>query len=244
VSVTAYRYDLVQWYHCCGPAFDSIRQGGPDKHLCRCFGAPARRVFPDHLITCTLKKKKNKAIFFVRAFSPLGNLGSSHLISASQIAFASLCKMLAAIAVQSFTPPTRMASVSTRTGEVSMQAGSRRELLAQVGGAAFALAGVAQSASAKAGQFGKEEIFGFGSAPLPKLASACACTFEAHTPAVSGEHDACREEGGREAGAVMGAVGTGLSHRAAARRTGCVDLLSVPYPPPLGFPHNSPAAGC
>jgi hypothetical protein len=22
-----------------------------DKHLCRCFGAPARRVFPDHLIT-------------------------------------------------------------------------------------------------------------------------------------------------------------------------------------------------
>ena len=90
--------------------------------------------------------------------------------------------MLAAIAVQSFTPPTRMASVSTRTSEVSMQAGSRRELLAQVGGAAFALAGVAQSASAKAGQFGKEEIFGFGSAPLPQLASACACTFEAHTP--------------------------------------------------------------
>jgi hypothetical protein len=22
-----------------------------DKNLCRCFGAPARRVFPDHLIT-------------------------------------------------------------------------------------------------------------------------------------------------------------------------------------------------
>ena len=33
--------------HCCGPAF---RQVG-DKDLCRCFGAPARRVFPDHLIT-------------------------------------------------------------------------------------------------------------------------------------------------------------------------------------------------
>ena len=25
--------------------------GRTDKHLCRCFGAPARRVFPDHLIT-------------------------------------------------------------------------------------------------------------------------------------------------------------------------------------------------
>ena len=33
--------------------------------------------------------------------------------------------MLAAIAVQSFTPPTRMASVSTRTNGVSMQTGSR-----------------------------------------------------------------------------------------------------------------------
>ena len=169
---------------------------------------------------------------------------SSHLISASQIAFASLCTMLAAIAVQSFTPPTRMASVSTRTSEVSMQAGSRRELLAQVGGAAFALAGVAQSASAKAGQFGKEEIFGFGRAPLPQLASACPCTLEAHTRAVLGEPDACKEEGGREAGAVMGAVATGFSHRATARRTGCVDLLSVTYPHPLGIQHNRPAACC
>ena len=26
-------------------------QGRTDKNLCRCFGAPARRVFPDHLIT-------------------------------------------------------------------------------------------------------------------------------------------------------------------------------------------------
>ena len=26
--------------------------GRTDKNLCRCFGAPARRVFPDHLITC------------------------------------------------------------------------------------------------------------------------------------------------------------------------------------------------
>ena len=25
-------------------------QGRTDKNLCRCFGAPARRVFPDHLI--------------------------------------------------------------------------------------------------------------------------------------------------------------------------------------------------
>merc|ERR1712166_1247890 len=44
----------------------------------------------------------------------------------------------------------------------TMQAGSRRELLSQVGGAAFALAGVAQSASAKAGQFGKQDVFGIG----------------------------------------------------------------------------------
>uniref|UniRef100_A0A7S0HBH7 Uncharacterized protein n=1 Tax=Phaeocystis antarctica TaxID=33657 RepID=A0A7S0HBH7_9EUKA len=70
--------------------------------------------------------------------------------------------MLAAIAVQSFTPPTSMAGVSTRTTGVTMQAGSRRELLSQVGGAAFALAGVAQSASAKAGQFGKQDVFGIG----------------------------------------------------------------------------------
>ena len=39
-------------------AFDSIRQGGPDKNLCRCFGAPARRVSPDHLITYRSKKKR------------------------------------------------------------------------------------------------------------------------------------------------------------------------------------------
>ena len=32
-------------------AFDTIRPGGTDKNLCRCFGAPACRVFPDHLIT-------------------------------------------------------------------------------------------------------------------------------------------------------------------------------------------------
>jgi len=70
--------------------------------------------------------------------------------------------MLAAIAVQSFTPPTRMASVTTRTNGVSMEAGSRRDLLSQVAGATFALAGVAQSASAKAGQFGKQDVFGIG----------------------------------------------------------------------------------
>ena len=29
-------------------------QGRTDKNLCRCFGAPARRVFPDHLITYLL----------------------------------------------------------------------------------------------------------------------------------------------------------------------------------------------
>ena len=29
-------------------------QGRTDKNLCRCFGAPARRVFPDHLITYSL----------------------------------------------------------------------------------------------------------------------------------------------------------------------------------------------
>jgi hypothetical protein len=31
--------------------FDFIRHGRTDKNLCRCFGAPARRVLPDHLIT-------------------------------------------------------------------------------------------------------------------------------------------------------------------------------------------------
>ena len=33
-----------------------LTSGRTDKNLCRCFGAPACRVFPDHLIT--LKKKK------------------------------------------------------------------------------------------------------------------------------------------------------------------------------------------
>ena len=28
--------------------------GRTDKNLCRCFGAPVRRVFPDHLITVHL----------------------------------------------------------------------------------------------------------------------------------------------------------------------------------------------
>ena len=31
-------------------------QGRTDKNLCRCFGAPARRVFPDHLITYRLSR--------------------------------------------------------------------------------------------------------------------------------------------------------------------------------------------
>ena len=32
--------------------------GRTDKNLCRCFGAPACRVFPDHLITVTLSVSK------------------------------------------------------------------------------------------------------------------------------------------------------------------------------------------
>ena len=28
-----------------------LNPGRIDKNLCRCFGAPVRRVFPDHLIT-------------------------------------------------------------------------------------------------------------------------------------------------------------------------------------------------
>lgn len=41
---------------------------------------------------------------------------------------------------------------------------SRRELISKVAtGAAFAAASVAQGASAKAGQFGKQELFGFAS---------------------------------------------------------------------------------
>ena len=39
-------------------AFDSIRHGRADKNLCRCFGAPARRVFPDHLITTSPRPAK------------------------------------------------------------------------------------------------------------------------------------------------------------------------------------------
>jgi len=35
-------------------------QGRTDKNLCRCFGAPARRVFPDHLITLDEEKKKKR----------------------------------------------------------------------------------------------------------------------------------------------------------------------------------------
>ena len=42
--------------------------GRTDKHLCRCFGAPARRVFPDHLIKggeLSHKKKKKNFSFSV-----------------------------------------------------------------------------------------------------------------------------------------------------------------------------------
>lgn len=61
--------------------------------------------------------------------------------------------MLAAFTLApAFTPPGRM----------PQQSCDRREILSKVGGAAFALAGAAQGASAKAGQFGKQELFGFG----------------------------------------------------------------------------------
>ena len=35
-------------------------QGRTDKNLCRCFGAPARRVFPDHLITFFFRAKERR----------------------------------------------------------------------------------------------------------------------------------------------------------------------------------------
>ena len=41
------------------------REGDDDKNLCRCFGAPVRRVFPDHLITSE---------FFLTYFTYLKNL--------------------------------------------------------------------------------------------------------------------------------------------------------------------------
>ena len=74
--------------------------------------------------------------------------------------------MLAAFTLApAFTPPGRM----------PQQSCDRREILSKVGGAAFALAGAAQGASAKAGQFGKQELFGFGSAP-PAAARALTTT--------------------------------------------------------------------
>ena len=45
--------------------------GRTDKNLCRCFGAPARRVFPDHLIT-----------YFCRSFgAPARRVSPDHLIT-------------------------------------------------------------------------------------------------------------------------------------------------------------------
>ena len=41
-------------YHCCRPAFRHHPPGRTDKNLCRCFGASAAGVFPDHLITYLL----------------------------------------------------------------------------------------------------------------------------------------------------------------------------------------------
>ena len=38
-------------YLCCGPAFRHHPLRRTDKILCRCFGAPVRQAFPDHLIT-------------------------------------------------------------------------------------------------------------------------------------------------------------------------------------------------
>ena len=70
-----------------------------------------------------------------------------------------LISMLAAalIAPTAFTPP----------GRGVQQSCDRREMISKVAGGAFALGGLAQGASAKAGQFGKQEIFGFGSASPP-----------------------------------------------------------------------------
>ena len=67
--------------------------------------------------------------------------------------------MLAAalLAPTAFTPP----------GRGVQQSCDRREMISKVAGGAFALGGLAQGASAKAGQFGKQEIFGFGSASPP-----------------------------------------------------------------------------
>lgn len=53
----------------------------------------------------------------------------------------------------------------------SLAGQSRRELLTKVAtGTAFAAASVAQGASAKAGQFGKQELFGFSGAYPPARA--------------------------------------------------------------------------
>jgi hypothetical protein len=41
--------------------------GRTDKNLCRCFGAPARRVFPDHLITYVREKNSYARAASVRA---------------------------------------------------------------------------------------------------------------------------------------------------------------------------------
>ena len=58
----------------------------------------------------------------------------------------------ALLAPTSFTPP----------GRGVQQSCDRRELISKVAGGVIALGGLAQGASAKAGQFGKQEIFGFG----------------------------------------------------------------------------------
>ena len=45
-------------YHCCEPAFDTIRPGGLTRSSADFFGAPACRVFPDHLVTCLLGRPR------------------------------------------------------------------------------------------------------------------------------------------------------------------------------------------
>lgn len=66
----------------------------------------------------------------------------------------------------------------------SLAGQSRREVISKVAtGAAFAAASVAQGASAKAGQFGKQELFGFASAPPPErspLPAPCRSTAKGH----------------------------------------------------------------
>ena len=148
--------------------------------------------------------------------------------------------MLAAIAVQSFTPPTSMAGVSTRTTGVTMQAGSRRELLSQVGGAAFALAGVAQSASAKAGQFGKQDVFGIGSAPLPQSLEH-ARAHPRHTAPFGANmmHLGLKETGAAPRG---GGCGPGLRMGLRPSTEGVRWPSLGSRGPTLGYPHNSPAA--